>query len=215
MSYPTWNKNEAKNIVCWQCEHFQRRDNTPGTQNCQGECRKNVPAWDGDMRNDVQAADGTKFGVFAFVPFGNTTWCNGFQKSLEDNIPAVADGRANCADQDWADWETPFINMYGIAPRLSKKSMLDSCWYCENFQRDPENQGPGQNCGGYCFLAPPTPFVRTSIDYGTMVVQDINNANAQPFIQNSAWMWCSKWERSIDAVPDPPEDSGVVCGGGS
>lgn len=211
MPYPSWNKNEGANVVCWLCEHFQRRDNTPGTSNCQGECRKSPLERSAGARNDTADSNGEVKSAFAFVPFGNTTWCSGFQRSLEENIPLVAEGKDNCADQGWADWVTPHENMTFSPPRLNKKSIEDTCWYCEHFQRDPENQGSGALCSGFCCIDPPLDFQVENVDWTGTGFNRIEYAWEWPMLQNAAYMWCSKWERSREPVPDPPEQGGVPC----
>lgn len=215
MPYPFWNKKEDENVVCWKCEHFQRRDNTEDTDNCQGECRKNPVSWGGTMYNDTDAASGDLESAFAFVPFGNTTWCNGFQRSLEENIPNPIAGRANCRDQTAVNWESPRDNMIANAPRENKKTMLETCWYCEHFQRDPENQTPGTPCGGFCFIAPPPGFELQNGNWEGAGNTRMELWYANAFIQNSAYFWCSRWERSRTEVPDPPEFDGVPCQGGA
>lgn len=214
MTYPIWNKNEDENQVCWLCEHFQRRDNTEATQNCQGECRKEPMEWSAEVRNFTKDSGGEITAAFAFVPFGNTTWCSGFQRSLEDNIPAVVEGKANCADQLFDDWETPWDNMTSPAPRLNKKTIEETCWYCEHFQRADEVVSSGQSCLGFCNINPPRNFMQEN--YQTDVgINNIGFDFLNPMFQNGGWLWCSKWERSRSDVPDPPEFGGVPCKSGA
>lgn len=215
MPYPYWNKNEAANVVCWLCEHFQRRDSTPGTQNCQGECRKEPIDFGGLLRNDTQDSNGDLNGAFAFVPFGNTTWCSGFQMSLEDNIPDVVSGRNNCSDQSVSDWLSPRDNMTNNAPRENKRPMDETCWYCEHFQRSPEVQGSGTPCTGFCQINPPKPFLHENSDWTGGGNNRMEYWYSEQYMQNAAWFWCSKWKRSRLEVPDPPEFGGVVCAGGA
>lgn len=214
MGYPDWNKNADDNQVCRLCEHFQRRDNSEASQNCQGECRKEPLEWSAGVDNLTTASQGEINAAFAFVPFGNTTWCSGFQRSLEQNIPTMVDGKANCADQAFSDWESPWLNMIGVAPRVNKKDILETCWYCEHFQTQTEDSPSGSPCLGFCFIDPPRNYMNENYDTGGGINQiDFDYEN--PRIQNAAYMWCSKWERSRDVVPDPPEFGGLICGGGA
>ena len=212
MPYPLWNKKADANVVCWQCEHFQRRDDTSGTQNCQGECRKKPVGPGGILRNDTLDSSGDLNGAFAFVPFGNTTWCNGFQASLEENIPAVVEGKANCSDQVIADWLSPRENMTSNAPRENKKDILESCWYCEHFQRNEEVPPSQSPCVGFCFIDPPPNFDHENADWGTVGFNRMEYWWSEQQMQNAAYFWCSRWQRSRQDVPDPPETAGLPCG---
>lgn len=214
MGYPVWNKKADANVVCWLCEHFQRRDNTGGTQNCQGECRKKPIGPGGLLRNNTEDSNGDLDGAFAYVPYGNTTWCSGFQASLEENIPDVVEGKANCADQSIDDWQSPRDNMTAAAPRLNKKTMENSCWYCEHFQRTPEDSPSGTPCVGFCFIDPIPSFQRENANWGTGGNDVMDYYWSETQMQNSAYFWCSRWERSRQEVPDPPEQGGLPCGSG-
>lgn len=211
--YPFWNKNEDDNQVCRLCEHFQRRENED-ERNCQGECRKEPLEWSASVKNLTKDSEGEVDAAFAFVPFGNTTWCSGFQISLEADIPAMVEGREACAEQGWDSWLTPWDNMISPAPRLNKKTMLETCWYCEHFQTQVEDNPSGSPCVGFCFIDPPRNYVNENYHTGEGINQ-IGFDYINPRIQNGAYMWCSKWERSRDVVPDPPEFAGVPCQGGA
>lgn len=212
MPWPYTNKKASENVVCWTCEHFQRYDDTPGTTNCQGECRKGPPAvTEASVKNFTTTITGEVEAFFPFLPFANTTWCSGYQRSLEASIPSVVQGRSNCAAQDWDDFHTPFDQYSTDPPFARKKDILESCWYCEHFQN--EIDPPSDFCYGYCMLRPPWDYDNENYDFGAGVSR-VGIAHTPPLIRYAAWIWCSKWERARAAVSAPPQSGGVPCKGG-
>lgn len=206
---PDFNKKQARNISCWLCEHFQRYDSDPAPVNCEGDCRKYPP----NMYNQNYAPgtvpddewDGLSF--WFYIPFGNIQWCNGFQASLEANIPPAPGNPApvggDCAHQSFTDLILPQVQLNGGTPPFSKKPILDSCWYCDHFQRFQETPTPGPfPCIGRCQIEPRESYVYTNpMPY---VDSDLNTAYEFPQIRHGGNNWCNRWERTTLTVPDPP-----------
>ncbi len=215
MTYPSYNTKESENIVCWTCQHFQRRENGPSIANCQGECRINPPIRGADAYNETNDIFGVVKAAFAFVPFGNTTWCSQYSRSLEENIPGIIEGKGNCLDQNWSTFVSPWDNMSLAAPRLNKKPTEETCWYCDHFQRSEEVPSSGNQCTGYCFLNPPQPYLEEALDWEGAGATVMKKGILQPEIINGAYMWCSQWKRARQTVPDPPSQSGQNCAPGS
>lgn len=214
-SWSTWSRRLADNVSCWFCEHFQRFDATATPTNCEGECKKEAP------RKAMLTVHPTKDiwvndSFWTFIPYGNVGWCSGFQRSLEDNIPPPPGTNINeCATLDPEAWINPReVHIGNLAPGPSKKSMLDSCWYCSHFQRQSEEIGSNDDCHGYCQIAPPEDFTVDYPDYET-APRDLLMTMKWPYIMWAPWNWCSRWERNRQTVEPPPDFGGFVCGRGA
>ena len=220
------NKNADRNIVCWNCEHFNpsRDPAAPPPHNgggafakagigptetnfCNGECRKNPPfnAWEfitgGVPGNPVNA-------YFPFIPLGNTAWCSGFQRAVVPLPAAVVSGPLNCTDIDPAFWALPESNSGVFTYR--RVPAEDSCWYCEHFQ---PMSGPGPvpfTCRGFCQQSPPVAYFHPIPTGGAP--PDPSQQYHWPEINYAFYKWCSKFERATRPVPAPPINGGVPCG---
>ena len=153
-AYAHWNQREDENIACWTCEHFQRYD-ADGSENwCEGECRKAAPENQFFDYNSINVNWFLSDTYFPYVPWGNISWCSGYQVSREANLPAPPPGKDDCANQTRDEWvQPPEINAGGVqAPIPNKKGVENSCWYCVHFQRQgevPSTTDPDY-CKGYC-----------------------------------------------------------------
>lgn len=217
-SYAQWNTKAGQNVSCWLCEHFQRYDFQEQPESCEGECRKNPPqeardVWNlsGGLPGDPQAI---VFGYCTYIFFGNTAWCNGFQVSLEDNIPPSPGAlSSDCLHTGYDEAIWPHVyNNTGPAP-YSKKPIADSCWYCNHFQRryTTPTDFIGQ-CAGYCHIKPPERFYNEENLPPQPPGETVHNF-VYPLIPTAAFMWCSRWERHPDAdqIPDPPDAGTGPC----
>ena len=104
-----WNIRAAENVSCWACEHFQRYDSGANPTDCAGECRKDSP-WgaNGYTVELITPVDWAFDGFFPCVPNGNVSWCNGFQRSLETDIPpSPGDESSDCSHTDPTTWTRP------------------------------------------------------------------------------------------------------------
>lgn len=211
----SFNIKADRNIGCWLCENFQRYDGGANPADCAGECRKESP-WAGNHTKELMSpADWPRDGYFTYVPFGNVSWCNGFQASLEENIPASpGDDSADCPNTDPTTWTTP--DSERNSAMFNKKATEDTCWFCDHFQRqwlDPGQQQPATACHGYCQHRPqpdyntedgflpdgiPTPFILQVFPLFTKITY-------------APLTWCSRWERATQPVPDVPTAGGTIC----
>jgi len=224
MGYTSFaNKNADRNIVCWQCEHFNPSRDPAGppphapfkaggapaeTNYCNGECRKNPPlnSWE-FIIGGVPTTPAN--GYFPFIPLGNTAWCSGFQRAVVPLPAAVVSGATNCTDFDPATWALPEVNNGIFTYR--RVPAEDSCWYCEHFQ---SMSGPGQtpvpgSCRGFCQQAPPMGYSHPIPTGGAP--PDPSQQYHWPTIEYAFYKWCSKFERSTRPVPAPPSQNGVPC----
>lgn len=212
----SFNVKSDQNIGCWLCEHFQRYEGGEAPIDCAGECRKESP-WAGNFTKELESpTDWPRDGYFTYIPFGNVAWCNGFQNSLEQNIPpSPGDASGDCLNTDPITWTVP-QNVRNDR-MFNKKITEDSCWFCDNFQRlyvDPSGQQAAEACKGYCQHRP-QPDYHTEEGF-------IPDGMPSPFITEvfplftkitfSALTWCSKWERATHEVPPVPTGPGqIVC----
>lgn len=219
------NKNADRNIVCWNCEHFNPSRDPAGppphgpppfakagigpteTQYCNGECRKNPPfnSWE-FITGGVLAP--TANGYFPFVPLGNTAWCSGFQRAVIPLPAPVVSGAQNCTDLDPANWALPEVNNGIFTYR--RVPAEDSCWYCEHFQWLEMHEVFEPNCSGFCQQAPPVAYHYPIPTGGPP--PDPSQQYHWPLINYAYYKWCSKFERSTRPVPTPPSQNGVPCG---
>jgi hypothetical protein len=160
------------------------------------------------VNNFTTASAGEVDAFFAFIPFGNTSWCSGFQRSLEENIPSVVSGKSNCDKQSWADWNTPWDIDQAGAPMEIKKPIEETCWYCEHYQVVDDAINP--TCNGSCMIGPPDGYLNENYDTGGGINR-IGFSRLFPRVNYAAWKWCSKWERSRTPVDDPPEQNNIPC----
>jgi len=209
---PTWNKKEDENVSCWYCEHFQRyRISGNGYEFlCEGECRKNPP---NTFRNNYDST-GAQLNEDERYPFwmqyGIVQWCSGFQRSLEENIPAPPN-YGDCNSPPVVDSVTPpqYQGSLLMAKPWSKKPVEESCWHCEHFQRFNENLSTPQvyPCRGWCRISPQDSYVDRIPGMGP-------SENWQSAFVQITWstsMWCNRWERSRSPVPAEPDYGQGPC----
>jgi len=211
-----WNVKGDKNISCWLCQHFQRYDSREEPSGCQGECRKDSPhGQDGHMNELVTPSDGPVDGYFPYIPNGNVNWCNGFQPSLEENIPpSPGDSYDDCAYTDPVLWPRPDDER--SSSMFIKWEMTESCWYCVHFQRryeDPSSVTAESGCGGYCKHNPDAPYSYQEYGLPPGPPQPIIEARFRlsPRIGYAPLTWCSRWERATQAVPPVPTVGETPC----
>lgn len=211
-----WNVKADQNVDCWDCEHFQRYDGSEQPDDCAGECRKESPQAGSYTKELVSPTDWPVDGYFTYIPYGNTAWCAGFQRSLEQDIPpSPHEFSTQCPNTDPVTWTTP--DSVRGDDMFNKKATEDTCWFCDHFQRQwefPEREVAAEGCNGYCqhrpqpdylteegFLppGPPQAFILQSFPLFTKV-------------QFSALTWCSRWERATHDVPAVPTGPGeIIC----
>lgn len=205
MSIVPWNVQEGRNISCWLCEHFQRYDETESPLLCEGDCRKDAPRLWREAYETVTPQPYDAVSYYTFIPHGNVQWCNGFQRSLEENIPPSPGSlTADCQNRDRNEWLLPNEFLASPSPPWSKKPILDSCWYCAHFQRwyvDPSQEIPSLSCQGTCMIQPPESYYReTGPPYAA---GNLENTFVPPLIWYGPYNWCNRWERTTLTVPDP------------
>lgn len=210
-SYAHWNQRLDDNMSCWTCEHFQRYDEDGSKNWCEGECRKEAPLNSYLTFHNPNWYLSDTF--FPYVPWGNISWCSGYQVSLEENIPEPPPEKADCENQNRDDWILPpEINTGNEKPIPNKKPTVESCWYCIHFQRQAENPtNDPADCKGYCRIQPPETYYRVDPDW---LAGKLNIDPTWTLIINSPIIWCSRWKRNpnADELPAPPEQNGVLCG---
>jgi hypothetical protein len=216
-TWATWNVKAADNIACWTCEHFQRYDDSDTPTDCEGECRKNSPQWMAADKlyscDPPPEEEKLQEGYFTFIPFGNTSWCNGYQRSLEDNIPPAPATKWDCPHQETKDFTTPF-QVRDVPGPFNKKDVLDSCWYCTHFQRFNEEESmENWACHGYCQIKPPQAWT-LEFPFWAGPNECMGTFFIFPWVRFAPRVWCSRWERNprADELPAPPEQNGVLCG---
>ena len=213
--WAVFNVKEANNIVCWTCEHFQRYDDSENPILCEGECRLNPPQF---MAADVShrcdpPEQYARESYFAYTPYGNTSWCNRYKRSHEENIPPSPGGYWDCPHQSVTTYVNPYDIRVPPGP-FNKKTVEESCWYCTHFQRFHEAETmENWACHGYCHIQPMQAWTR---EVPTWISPPgcLNNFYNYPWVRFAPRVWCSRWERNPKAneLPAPPEQDGVLCG---
>jgi len=219
MGYPSmYNKHldAGGSISCWTCEHFQNVqpfESQDPQRFCNGECRKDPPQGEKEkdvLQGSIPGGNVVVHAFFPFVPWANVNWCAGYQRALVP-LPPVVQGAQACADFDGSNWYRPPDSQGPFAPR--KKPINDSCWYCAHFQtlkpHDPNVYGQ-QNpaCEGFCYMQHPATYTS---ELAGLPTARIDEHFSYPLISYAAIQWCSRFERSILPVPDPPQTNGVPC----
>lgn len=211
-AYAHWNQRKDENLSCWMCEHFQRYDLDGSQSWCEGECRKSAPNNQSLRFHNPNWFLADTF--FPYIPWGNISWCSGFQASLEEDIPAPPAEKDDCANQTRDDWVLPpEINTGNKKPIPNKKTTEESCWYCVHFQRQGEipSATDPDYCKGYCRIEPPDTYYRVDPDW---LAGKRNIDPSWVLIINSPLIWCSRWTRTTQVVPPPPEQDDELCGSG-
>jgi hypothetical protein len=216
MGFPSMYNKRGPLVCCWTCEHFQNIqpfESQDPQRYCNGECRKNPPAGQSEqdvMQGSIPGGNVVVNAFFTFIPWANMVWCSGWQKTTIP-LPPIVQGAQSCADFDQSQWYRPPDNQGPYAPR--KKPIQDSCWYCEHFQTlKPHIPGEyGQQnwqCEGFCYLSAAPGYTSK---FAGLPSARIDEDFTFPRIAYAAIKWCSKFERSILPVPDPPETNGTPC----
>ncbi len=211
-----WSIKGDRNISCWLCDHFQRYDNVPSPPDCEGECRKESPQGkDGHTLDLTSPTDWPVDGFFPLIPNANVAWCNGFQRSLEENIPpSPGDTYQDCSHQDPTTWRRP--DQERSSSMFTKKPVTESCWYCDHFQRryvDPGSVNPAQGCGGFCQHRTQSPYTNEQGFIPPAPPQAFDQAKMRlfPRIPFAPLTWCSRFRRATQAVPDVPATGSIIC----
>ena len=231
---PAINKwlSSGQDVRCWSCEHFQPSNNfeSETTQLCNGVCRKGPPALVTQTQNDNADPPGEPppnwqepsayYGYFPFIPFGNLTWCSGYQVALVQLGSTPPLERYLC--QDGTKDTAKFPSQYGQGPIFAanqlprKKPITESCWYCEHFQKlgNPATPDDPGHCEGYCMMSPAGGFQEgfQQLLPASDIYSHLRYDQGFPRMQYAPYMWCSRWERSTLPVPAYPTILGVPCG---
>jgi hypothetical protein len=206
---PSWNKNAAANVSCWQCENFQRYQDQ-GTDLFEGECRKGPPVTQRSIYDETGAQLGDDERYPFWLQWSPTQWCSGFQATLEANLPDPPALQDCNGPPILAAITPPQYQGAGISSKpWSKKPVEESCWHCEHFQREREDlQTPGVGpCRGWCRISPQDSYVDRF--WGAATNEDWQSAFVS--ILWSTSMWCNRWERSRLPVPPEPDYGQGPC----
>jgi len=219
-NWATFNVKAGFNVSCWTCEHFQRYDDSPAPALCEGECRKDMPQF---MAADTlyscdppPSIERLRESFFTFIPFGVSSWCSGYQRSLEPSIPPPPGGHWDCPHQETRDFVNPYLARAVPGP-FSKRPVEESCWYCTHFQRFNEAETmENWACHGYCQIKPPQAYTTEVPQWGSPV-ERYCQFFIFPWVRFAPRVWCSRWERNPKAndLPAPPQQNGVLCGASS
>lgn len=210
-----WSIKGDRNIGCWLCQHFQRYDDSETPADCAGECRKESPLANNHTLELVSPTDWPTDGYFTYIPNGNVGWCNGFQASLEEDIPpSPGASYQDCANTDPTAWTRP--DDVRNSNMFNKKAIEDSCWYCDHFQRryvDPGSVTADVGCGGYCQHRPQYDYSAADGGLPPGPPQDIFLRIFPLFsrIPYAPLTWCSRWERATQEVPPVPTVGDTPC----
>ncbi len=215
-NWATFNVNQG-DISCWTCHHFQRYDDGSYYPSlCEGECRLQPPEYNAADIVHLCAPPGPyeyfRESYFTFIPFGNSSWCSRYKRSLEVNIPAPPASHWDCPHQATEDFTTPY-DIRPVPGPFNKKTVEQSCWYCVHFQRFNEAETmENWACHGYCQIKPPQAYTRETPNW-LVPSGCLQNFFIFPYVRFAPRVWCSRWARNPDAdqLPAPPEQNGVLC----
>jgi len=86
-----WNRKLKDNVMCWNCDHFQREDASEEPETCKGWCRKNPPGpWISSEitpKQPEQSNCGLRWAYgTAFQLLGPLYWCSEWERATH-NVP--------------------------------------------------------------------------------------------------------------------------------
>lgn len=187
-------------ICCWNCEHFQRYDQTsPFPKKCDGECRAR-PIAGAYLTVALVPENEKKFGIesetafsFPYVPCGLRGRCSSFKTTHEKGNPK-SPMSLDCQKEPpsiSARWE-PWI-----------KPGRESCHTCNWFEPEYcQRRVKAQPDNGACLYYPPRP--RRHYWFERFLPRfDIG---VYPTIQRAGSLWCSQWDGprpEFQIGPDP------------
>ena len=221
------NRYITERISCWYYEHFQPTPPAgappagpepaprakaggiiiPTEFYCNGQCRKK-PVF---LHYEMDGPDNTPIfmvkGYFPFILFSSVNWCSGFQRALQEPGP-ICDP-VDCLDGSPENQNNPNHNdtAYGWNQACKRQSQ-DTCWFCAHAQHVAEGQSSTyRDCEIFCMLEPPLGYA-----HGIPAPPDeLHQSFEHPIISFAYYKWCSRFERSSDTIPAPPEQDGIPC----
>lgn len=176
--------NSKKNQNCWNCDHFQRFDETSITNNG-GECRKRQQP--GNRIEDQLGDDFLMTEHWPFIADGAVFWCGEWEIVNPDlTIPAF-----NPAPRD-TDWPSDWTD-FNAAEWNVKIGLNISCWNCNHFQAD-ELENPQSDKGECRKSAPPSvTILDDTVESGTLESTKLKI--------NGLARWCGCWEAATHVIP--------------
>lgn len=204
------NVKSNENVVCWNCQHFQRYDESDTPTACIGECRfKPI----GCYKSGEETTNGTnplyRANNFAVVKDGSQMWCGNFERSLEKNLPPMPphnDDSCNAQytlPDDWQNFQNSRWNKQlktGYVSTPSKGSVC--CWNCDHFNPKDASSEPSSR-SGTCRRDPPCPYETGDNPNSYWMCGEF------PSMPDAVCNWCSQWERARHTIAAPY--AGYVC----
>lgn len=170
--------NIKKNQKCWNCDHFQRYDQSETPLYGCGQCRKSP------LRKSIVGDISYEITWVPFIEKASIYWCSEWQKAVQEIPPFPASPAPIQWPDIWWLWD----------PWNVKAPLNISCWNCNHFQpRDMETTDEGE-CRKYGFL--PVSYVEFNGGFDFIV-------GIEEIIPGSL-SWCGCWERCQDDRPAPP-----------
>ena len=172
--------NKKTNQKCWNCDHFQRYEDSEQPQTEYGECRrKPLNTQYGQIGSDSWV------GWWPFIEQGTNFWCGSWQHSVQPVPDPPEFPRPPIWPDVWEQW----------TPWNKKESQNVECWNCNHFQPD----SPTKSLLGECRRLPPPEVIDIQIAPNL----DVTLQGVKTKICGDT-RWCGMWEASEEPVPDKP-----------
>lgn len=197
-------------VCCWNCEHFQRYDQSQQPQKCDGECRRApIPGalFITDFMPDPQ--DPTDFGhnketayYWPHITCGLRMRCSYFDDTMEQDNPQspmsfACQHEAPTSVAEWKPWVKP-------------SREFRTCWTCGWFEpalcHRKHKEQPDNGC---CLHDPPRPRQFHQFE----AIYQRAEVGATPTITGALSLWCSRWDGPRPEIGYTAEDIDPVRSG--